>query len=214
MRVEAPKRLSSFVLVSSDSETNATSPAQFTPVMAPKKIEPIKINVANSMVEALLEVATNLFIDMIRNKDKFNGIGLFLKVPPGFREHQAYFETYLLTNIIDRISNAISKDAELICEPRILTNLGRLCQHLSEAIFEGWFLNGAEVLIDLSGMILEILQRPEISIRKSVRLCSNAIASIRRCLLRVIQHLPSPIVFSKPGQSLTAKHITNIPTSI
>lgn len=33
-------------------------------------------------------------------------------------------------------------------------------------------------------------------------------------LLRVIQLLLSPIVFSKPGQSLTAKHIINMPTSI
>jgi WD40 repeat protein len=185
MRVEAPKRLSSFVLINSDSDDNATSPAQFTPVMAPKKAEPIKMNIGNSMVEALLEVATGLFLDMVCNKEKFNGIGLFLKVPPGFREHQAYFESYVMVHTLSQLWNHIQLNQSLMVKTRVLSNLSRFSQHMSEAVFEGWFINGAQPLLDFTGRVLEYLQQPDVASNKDVRLCSQHINTIRIVFLRV-----------------------------
>ena len=185
MRIEAPKRLSSFVLINPDADNDATSPAQFTPVMAPKKADPIKINVGNSMVEALLEVATNLFIDMVCNKEKFNGIGLFLKVPPGFREHQAYFESYVLVHTLTQLWHHLQLNQSLMVKTRVLSNLSRYSQHMSEAVFEGWFIDGAQPLLDFTGKILEYLQQPDIASNKDVRLCSQHVNTIRIVFLRV-----------------------------
>ena len=185
MRVEAPKRLSSFVLINSDVENTPTSPAQFTAVMAPKKAEPVQMNIGNSLVEALLEVAVNLFIDLVCNKDKFNGIGIFLKVPPGFREHQAYFESYVLVHTLTQLWNHLQLDQSLLIETRVLTNLSRYSQHMSEAVFEGWFIDGAQPLLDFTGNVLDYLQQPEIASIKGVRLCSQHINAIRVVFLRV-----------------------------
>ena len=185
VRIEAPKRLSSFVLINSDTRKSNTSPAQFNAVMAPKKAEPVRMNMGNSIVEALLEVAVGLFLDLICNKEKFNGIGLFLKVPPGFREHQAYFESYTLVHTLTQLWNHLQLDRSLLLETRVLTNLSRYIQHMSEAVFEGWFIDGAQPLLDFTGNILEHLQQADIAGSKNVRLCSQNINSMRIVFLRV-----------------------------
>ncbi|KAK3048418.1 Beige protein-like 1 [Extremus antarcticus] len=185
LRVEAPRRLSSFVLVNHDVSKTPTSPAQFSAVMAPQKAEPVKINVGNSLVESLLEVAVNLFLDLICNRDKFNGIGLFLKVPSGFREHQAYFESYILVHTLAQLWNHLQLNQSLLVQTRVLSNLSRYSQHMSEAVFEGWFIDGAQPLLDFTGKILEYLQQPDVANVKTVRLCSQHINTIRIVFLRV-----------------------------
>jgi hypothetical protein len=80
---------------------------------------------------------------------------------------------------------------------------------MSEAIFEGWFIDGAEVMIDFVGSILEYLQRPDVSALKSVRLCSQAVATIRSCLLRIIllklSDLDSPQITEREAKDFMNK---------
>ncbi|KAK4561347.1 beige protein-like 1 [Recurvomyces mirabilis] len=179
-RVEGPRRLSSFVMVTPVAEM-----AKFTTALAPVRSEPLQMNLGNDLVESLLEVALSLFIDLICNKKDFQGIGLFLKVPPGFREHQAYFESYVLTNGLSELWNHLKLNQNLLCEVRVLTNLARYSQHIAEAVFEGWFIDGAKAALDFTGQILEYLQQPDVAESKSVRLCSQHISVIRVVFLRV-----------------------------
>lgn len=183
-RVPAPRRISSFVLVNDDGERLKVPPAQFNAPMAPKAAEPIKINVTNSLVESLLELAVSLFIEQVCYKDKFNGIGLFLKVPPGFREHQAYFESYVLINALSQLGSHLRLNQQLLLETKVLTNLSRYAQHMAEAVSEGWFIDGAQPLLDFTGEILEHLQQPQIASVKSVRLCSQSTNAIRVVFLK------------------------------
>jgi hypothetical protein len=128
----------------------------------------------------------SVFIDQVTVRKEFPGFGLFLKVPPGFQEHQAYFESYLLRNTISQLGNTIQLDQKSLWEPKLLQNMARFVVHIGEAVFEGWFLGGAEPLLDFAGTLLEYLHRPEISIIKSVRLCSQAILSMKTVFLRVV----------------------------
>lgn len=185
-RVAAPRRLSSFVLVNEGARKPNTPTARFNPAIVSKSLQPVKLNVGNSLVESLLEVCINLFIDLICNKKEFNGLGLFLKVPPGFREHQAYFESYVLVHTLSQLWNHLQLDQALLQETRVLTNLGRFCLHMAEAVFEGWFINGAQPVIDFIGKILDYLQQPDIAAVKSVRLCAQATNTMRIVFLRVM----------------------------
>lgn len=185
-RVAAPRRLSSFVLVNEGARKPSTPKARFNPTMAPKTAEPVKLNVGNSLVESLLEVCVSMFLDLICNKKEFNGLGLFLKVPPGFREHQAYFESYILVHTLSQMWNHLQLDQALLQETRVLTNLGRFCLHMAEAVFEGWFINGAQPVIDFIGKVLDYLQQPDIAAIKSVRLCAQATNTMRIVFLRVM----------------------------
>ncbi|KAL6822800.1 beach domain-containing protein [Trichoderma sp. SZMC 28015] len=181
------RRASSFVLLT--AQKTASEAKLAIPLTKPLPQQQKIIggsSAGDAIVDGITDLVMHVFMDQIFVRKEFTGFGLFTKMPPGFQEHQAYFESYILKKAIFEVTHVIQTRREGICEPRILTNLGRLCTHLCEAIFEGWFLNGAEAMIDFNGMLLEFLQRPEIAGLKSVRLCSPAISTIRSCLLRTI----------------------------
>ncbi|KAF1953424.1 beach-domain-containing protein [Byssothecium circinans] len=180
-RVLSLRRASSFVLVSSDR------PFQDQKLPRPTRNGgPVAMKVGSTVVEAMLEVVLLVFQDQLFNRKDFPGLGLFIKTPPGFREHQSYFESYILRQTITSVTNALQLDQKLLHEPRVLTNLSRLVTHIAEAVTEGWFLNGAEPLLDFTGFLLEYLERPDVSMIKTVRLCTQAIGTIRSVFLRVV----------------------------
>ncbi|PNY27049.1 Beige protein [Tolypocladium capitatum] len=175
------RRASSFVLLTAQREPQPPGPR----VSRLQEKKPGQ-STGGSISDGLLDLVLGVFLDQVLARKDFSGFGLFTKVPPGFQEHQAYFESCILKMVMSRLSDNIHANQKAICEPRVLTNLSRLCSHMSEAIFEGWFIDGAEVMIDFGGMLLEFLQRPDVSKLKSVRLCSQALSTIRSCLLRII----------------------------
>jgi hypothetical protein len=186
-RVVPLRRASSFVLVSADKTVkNPKAIPRLNPILSPSTGGPISMKVGSTVVEAMLEVVLLVFHDQLFSRKDFVGLGLFLKTPPGFQEHQVYFESYILRQTLSSVTNAIQLDQKLLHEPRVLTNLSRFVTHLSEAIFEGWFLEGAEALLDFAGFLLEYLERPDISSIKSVRLCTQAIGTIRSIFLRIV----------------------------
>ncbi|KAI9695386.1 MAG: hypothetical protein M1820_008641, partial [Bogoriella megaspora] len=184
-RADPLKRGSSFILVTSESGKYSPSSARLNPVMSPEKGKSVLLNIGNSIVEGLVEVVVAVFKDQIFERKEFSGFGLFLKVPPGFQEHQAYFESYVLLHTMRDLSNAIQLEQKQLLEPRVINNLARYCVHMGEAVYEGWFMNGAEPLLDFTGNLVDYLQRPDIAQVKSVRLCSQAVPTIRSVFLRV-----------------------------
>ncbi|KAI9046878.1 hypothetical protein LZ554_008956 [Drepanopeziza brunnea f. sp. 'monogermtubi'] len=184
-RTRQSRRGSSFILLTSRPSEFSPSSARLNVIMSPKKKVTTQ-NTSNSLVEELLELIVNVFIDQVMVRKEFPGFGLSVKIPPGFQEHQAYFESYLLRNTISQLNNSIQLDQKSLREPKLIQNMARFVAHIGEAVFEGWFLSGAEPLLDFAGTQLEYLQRPEISKAKSVRLCSQAIMSIKHVFLRVV----------------------------
>ena len=201
-RVPAPKRMSSYILVTSDSSDPATPTAKLRPVLSPDRSKAI-LNPSSSIVEELLELTIAVFSDQIFARKDFPGLGLFMRVPPGFQEHQAYFETFILRNTISHLSTAIKLEQKLLWEPRVLTNLARFAAHLGEAIYEGWFINGAEDTLDFLASVLEYLDLPSIASMKSIRLCSQIVSNIRTTLLRVVFLRLSELEETSVAETLT-----------
>ena len=184
-RSQAPKRMSSYILVTSDVSNSGHLASKLQPVISPSRFTPV-VNLSSSIVEELLELTVAVFSDQIFTRKDFPGLGLFMRVPPGFQEHQAYFETFILRNTLSQLGNTIKLNQKLLWEPRVLTNLARFAAHLGEAVYEGWFICGAEHILDFLAHILEYLQLPNIASIKTVRLCSQNINNIRTVLLRVV----------------------------
>ncbi|KAL9101653.1 MAG: hypothetical protein Q9163_003109 [Psora crenata] len=184
-RPQPPKRMSSYVLVPSDRSTLQLWTLKLRYAFSPERHKQSD-NTSYSIVHELLELTLAVFCDQIFAKKDFSGLGLFMRVPPGFQAHQAYFETFILRNALLHIGNRIKLDQKMLWEPRVLTNLARLATHLSEAIYEGWFIDGAEDTLEFLANILEYLQLPEVSSIKSVRLCNQTITSIRAILCRIV----------------------------
>ncbi|EEH21741.2 hypothetical protein PABG_03957 [Paracoccidioides brasiliensis Pb03] len=179
------KRGSSFILVSSDKSQHAPSLARLSHAVAANS-ENINHPPTHSIVEGVLELVAAVFIDQILTRKDFTELALHSTIPPGFVEHQTYFESWVLRNVLSQLKNTILLNRKLLWEPRVLTNLSKLLTHLVETLYEGWFMEGAISIIDLSGPILEYLQLPEVACMKSIRLCSQAISSIRSAVSRTV----------------------------
>ena len=201
LKPQAPKRMSSYVLVSSNTAKPGPLSAKLQPIVSPRKNK-LVLNANNSIIEGILELALAVFCDQIFARKDFPGLGLFMRVPPGFQEHQAYFETFILRNALSHISNNIKLDRKVLCEPRVLTNLARIATHLAEATYEGWFIDGADDALDFIANILEYLQLPDVCAMKSVRLCSQIITNIRSTLFRIVLLKLSDLDESKSSESL------------
>jgi hypothetical protein len=184
-RARPLRRGSSFILLTARPSEFSPSAARLSGLTSPKKKVATQ-QISNAVVEGLLELVINVFIDQILVRKEFPGFGLFLKTPPGFQEHQAYFESFVLRNTISQLSNTIQLDQKMLLEPKVITNMARFCLHMGEAVYEGWFLGGAEPVLDFAGSLLEYLQRPDIARIKSVRLCSHPIMAIKSVFLRVV----------------------------
>ena len=185
-RPKGLKSRSSYVLITSEEPRSLPSPARLESIASPKKGKSVRMNISHSLVQEVLELIVAIFTDAILYRKEFMGLGLFMKVPPGFQEHQAYFQSFLLRNTISSLESQLKLDQKLLTEPRVLTNLQKLCNHLDEAVFEGWFIEGSEPVIDFLGELLEHLQRSDIKQLKSVRLCSEVINSMRTTISRLV----------------------------
>lgn len=185
-RNKLPKRMSSYILISSNDSQSGPSTSKLQPTLTPSKSPIASLNISSSIVEELLEINIAVFADQIFSRKEFLGLGLFMKVPPGFQEHQAYFESFILRNSLSHLGNMIKLNPKLLWEPRVLTNLARFAGHLGESLYEGWFISGAETVLDFLANILEYIQLPHIQKVKSIRLCSNIVATINGVLLRVV----------------------------
>jgi hypothetical protein len=184
-RVTAFRRTSSFVLVAPDGDDSTPHPKRFSAVMSPTASGSVSLQIGSSVVQGLLSAVIGIYLDQILHRKEFAGFGLFLKVPPGFQEHQAYFKSYVMSHAMSELSNTLRMQEQVLREPRVITNISRYIIHMSDAVFEGWFLNGSEPLMDFVGQTLEYLQRPNVASQKNVRLCIPAIVSMSRVFLRL-----------------------------
>lgn len=180
------RRGSSFVLVSRDA-AHSEEALDTTVASVPglQSTQAVENNIRHSIVQSVLEIVVSMYVDQLLAQKDFTGLGLYLKTPPGFIEHQTFFESWILRNTISQLSNSIAMNQPVLCEPKVLTNLARFLTHLGEAIFEGWFIGGAEPVTDLASTILEYLQRSDVSQMKSVRLCAQPISVIRAVVFRI-----------------------------
>lgn len=140
----------------------------------------------NITVQSVLELVIAFYVDRILHQKDFPGLGLSIKTPPGFLEQRIFFQTWILSNTVSQLSNVISLDQRILCNPTTLNNTAKFLLHLTEAILEGWYLEGSGAVIDFACGLLEYLQRPDVAKLKSVRLCAQVISAIRGLVLKLI----------------------------
>lgn len=176
---------SSFILVSSDRGKYSRAPLRIKHTFDPGNVN-IEGTTEHPFVQRILCLVLSILSEQLLERKDFSGLGLFSKTPPGFLEHQAYFNSWVLRKLLQTLQNVVFSKTELLVEPRIITNLGRFTTHLTEATLEGWFVDGAVATLEFAGTILEYLQRPDVSSLKSIRLCSQIISTIHSNVFRVI----------------------------
>lgn len=179
------RRGSSFVLVSSEGAKHQPSSARIRRIVDPKTSNDRAV-VDHPLIQAIFGLVLPLFEDQLLERKDFSGLGLYQKTPPGFMEHQAHFNSWIFNSLLANLKKLPTKNPRLLQEPRVLTNLSRFATHLVEAVYEGWYINGPLSSLECMGTILEYLQRSDVANLKSIRLCSQAVATIHSALYRVV----------------------------
>ncbi|KAJ5723570.1 hypothetical protein N7488_001605 [Penicillium malachiteum] len=179
------RRGSSFILVSSDRSKFQPSSARIRRVVQPN-FSPEGSAAGHPLVNAIFGLALTIFEDHLLERKEFSGFGLYHKTPPGFLEHQAFFNSWIFNRLLLTLKDLPTTKPRLLEEPRTLTNISRLATHLAEAVYEGWFIDGATTSLEFLGSILEYIQRPDVSSMKSIRLCNQAVATIHSALYRIV----------------------------
>ena len=180
------KRMSSYVLVSSDQARNAHSSLKLHSSLSLGRMLNVSENANRTLVQELLKLVMAVLSDQLLSRKEFLGLGLFMKVPPGLQEDQARFESFILQNFLSHVSSTIKTNQKMLCEPKVLANMARFAIHLGESVFEGWFIDGTEAIFEFLASILEYLSLPEVRETKSVRLCSNFVSTINKVLWKVM----------------------------
>ncbi|OKO99835.1 Beige protein -like protein [Penicillium subrubescens] len=182
---ESLQRRSSFIFVSSDKVKHQPSPARIRRVVN-LAFSGEGATTGHPLVKAIAALALDVFEDQLLERKDFSGLGLYQKTPPGFLEHQAYFNSWIFDSLMSRLKEVPASQPQLLHEPRTLTNLARFATHLTEAVYEGWFINGEVTSLEYLGVILEYLQRPDIAHLKSIRLCTQAVSTLHSMLYKIV----------------------------
>lgn len=179
-----PRKSSSFIFL---SERSASVPSASL-VPESSEIGDIQIVPEGKVTLSILGLIQEVVTDQIVNRKDFPGLNLFARIPPGFVEHQRYFQSWLLRGILDHLKNTLllTEDGSLLCVPRVLTNLSKFLVHIKEYVVDGSFIEGDVAVLEFVGSLLEFLQKPEIASQKTIRLCSHMIVSMRGILFSVV----------------------------
>jgi hypothetical protein len=179
------RRGSSFVLISSERAKHQPSSARIRRLVDPNLLNDEAV-IDHPLIKAFFGLVLPIFEDQLLERKDFSGLGLYQKTPPGFTEHQAHFNSWVFNSLVSNLKQLPTKNPRLLQEPRVLTNLSRFAMHLVEAVYEGWYVNGPVSSLECMGTILEYLQRPDVASLKSIRLCSQTVATIHSALYRIV----------------------------
>ncbi|KAK9453508.1 hypothetical protein V1511DRAFT_504930 [Dipodascopsis uninucleata] len=193
-RASSLRRGSSFVLVTSDQDVSSTAGSPETTTSTTKhslsstvrNANLREFKVVNRVVEGLLEMVVAVLVDQVLTRKDFSEMNISILIPPTFQEYQIYFETYIFRNTVAHLNTTISLSMRMLCETRTLNNFGKFIKQLVDSVFNGWFLGGAEPLLELIGMVVEYLQEPSVERLKSVRLCQHIIQGLRLSFMKLV----------------------------
>ncbi|KAF7716383.1 Concanavalin A-like lectin/glucanases superfamily protein [Penicillium ucsense] len=178
------QRRSSFILVSSDKFKNQPLFARIQRAVSVSRPAE-EYSRIHLLVKSIASLVLDVFEEQLLQRKDFSGLGLYHKTPAGNLDNQADFNSWLLSLFLSRLEGIPSIRPHLLHEARALTNIARFATHLTEAVYEGWFLNGGAVVLEFLGVILEYIQRPDVSHIKTIRLCSQSVATLHTMLYRI-----------------------------
>ena len=180
------KRLSSFILITSAKAQFSPSGARYNQVLSPTTPTKPSNYEPNPIIQSTFDLLLKVFADQILKTQDFAGLGIFLKVPPGFQVHQVRFETIIMQQLLQVLKDRIHNAPSIRGDSKAIMNLARFMSFMADAVFEGWFVDGTDHFLDFTGDLLDGWLSPPWSEDKAVRLCSPAIGTVRTLLLRVI----------------------------
>ncbi|CAG8523942.1 7035_t:CDS:10, partial [Paraglomus brasilianum] len=142
----------------------------------------------NATVEGLLEFVVSICVNSIvdvKAKSLSALETVFKSFPPASLDNQIHFASYVFNHVIGSLKSTLQLDRNLLLDSRIVTNTAKFIHLAVDAIYQGWFVNGRNQILDFITIVLENIQRLDDASGR-VRVNDTTITAIYRSLNRVV----------------------------
>ncbi|KAF9202938.1 hypothetical protein BGZ49_006957, partial [Haplosporangium sp. Z 27] len=110
--------------------------------------------------------------------------------PPAYKDHQIYFQSYLLGHVVIGLEQNIEAQPEVLADSRVMTNVGQYCELIVDLTCQGWFVGSYLIQFDLIANVLEtISQDTSASVPSSPPTSSSRPDAIRTHLTSLLYRL-------------------------
>ncbi|KAF9117001.1 hypothetical protein BGX27_007055 [Mortierella sp. AM989] len=79
--------------------------------------------------------------------------------PPAYKDHQIYFQSFLLGHIVIGLEQNIEAQPEVLADSRVMTNVDQYCELIVDLTCQGWFVGSYLIQFDLIANVLEIISQ-------------------------------------------------------
>ncbi|KAF9180715.1 hypothetical protein BGZ50_006032 [Haplosporangium sp. Z 11] len=81
---------------------------------------------------------------------------LLQSCPPAYKDHQIYFQSFLLGHVVIGLEQSIQAQPEILADSRVMANVVQFCELIVDLTCQGWFVGSYLIQFDLIANVLEI----------------------------------------------------------
>ncbi|KAF9901263.1 hypothetical protein EC991_006368 [Linnemannia zychae] len=82
---------------------------------------------------------------------------LLQSCPPAYKDHQIYFQSFLLGHVVIGLEQNIQAQPEVLADSRVMANVVQFCELIVDLTCQGWFVGTYLIQFDLIANVLEII---------------------------------------------------------
>ncbi|KAF9969436.1 hypothetical protein BGZ73_008219, partial [Actinomortierella ambigua] len=116
----------------------------------------VKEPVALSLLRLLVVMCIDSVVDQATRP--LQAIELMLQsCPPAYKDHQVYFQSFLLGHVIIGLEQNIEAKPEVLADGRVMGSLNQFCEMVVDLTCQGWFVGSYLIQFDLIASVLELI---------------------------------------------------------
>ncbi|KAG0255863.1 hypothetical protein DFQ27_006020 [Actinomortierella ambigua] len=143
----------------------------------------VKEPVALSLLRLLVVMCADSVLDQATRP--LQAIELMLQsCPPAYKDHQVYFQSFLLGHVIIGLEHRIEASPEVLSDIRVLGSLNQFCEIVVDLTCQGWFVGSYLIQFDLIASALELLTSSDTLVQQP-----TAVETVRAQLCSLLHRL-------------------------
>ncbi|KAF9391989.1 hypothetical protein CPC16_003703 [Podila verticillata] len=112
--------------------------------------------IALSLLKLLVVISIDSVLDSAPRS--MTAIELLLQsCPPAYKDHQIYFQSFLLGHVVIGLEQNIQAQPEVLADSRVMSNVVQFCELIVDLTCQNWFVGSYLIQFDLIANVLEII---------------------------------------------------------
>ncbi|KAG0235966.1 hypothetical protein BGW42_004421 [Actinomortierella wolfii] len=140
-------------------------------------LKAVKEPVALSLLRLLVAMCIDSVLDQATRP--LQAMELMLQsCPPAYKDHQVYFQSFLLGHVIISLEQRIEERPEVLADGRVMGSLNQFCEMVVDLTCQGWFVGSYLIQFDLIASILELISANDNSTQMIVDTARSQLCSL------------------------------------